>query len=423
MKKIFIFLIFTQNLVGQQRQLTELLYSKQFPQLQKALQSNSISAKDKTLYGAFVMNAFNRPAESKKLAASVGNLKNDSLEYQLHRIEYDNFVKLSEYKSAYKASQRLEQQYSSFMTAEELQDQKDETAIWGFLQSQKPPQISKKAASALPLSKDLAGLWNIPVSVNNSNYQFVFDTGAGISVITESYAKLLGISVLPNAKVNIQGGINGINNISQLAIADEIHLGNVVVRNALFLVFPDSALTFGGGVYKINGIIGLPIIKELGEIKITSSEMQIPIQASNQAAEQNLALDLLLPILYMTHRGETLPYTFDTGAQSSMFSNNFYDKYQHEFSNLETDSTAVGGAGGTKEMAVVVAPELTFEIDQKTVRFTDAEISLDALPANKKYYYGNIGQDLLQQFDSVTLNFQNSTISFGNSIQSTERRE
>ncbi len=39
------------------------------------------------------------------------------------------------------------------------------------------------------IKRDMAGLINIPVSISDTTEQFVFDTGANISVITESNAK------------------------------------------------------------------------------------------------------------------------------------------------------------------------------------------------------------------------------------------
>ncbi len=36
----------------------------------------------------------------------------------------------------------------------------------------------------------------------------------------------------------------------------------------MFIVFPDSVLSFAGGAYKINGIIGFPVIEQLQEVRI-----------------------------------------------------------------------------------------------------------------------------------------------------------
>jgi hypothetical protein len=54
--------------------------------------------------------------------------------------------------------------------------------------------------------KDKIGLVNVPVSHCKDTCQLVFDTGANLSVISESNAKKLGMKVYP-IKLSLSSGI------------------------------------------------------------------------------------------------------------------------------------------------------------------------------------------------------------------------
>ena len=73
----------------------------------------------------------------------------------------------------------------------------------------------------------------------------------------------------------------------------------------------------------------------------------------------------------------------------------------------------MGGAGGSRRMNIIKVPQLTFTVDHKPVLFRNTQVSLETAQVSDKYYYGNIGQDMFIQFTSMTINFVNSSVSFG----------
>ncbi|WP_419699527.1 aspartyl protease family protein [Mucilaginibacter sp. NFX135] len=408
---------------AQVKQLNELVYTKQYIQLEQALSGTNLSANDKMLYSAFLTNAFNQPAASnlllKKIFARKIAANDGKLQFYLHRIAYDNYVKLNNYKAAQTASEQLVKYYSTWFSKSELTDQQEENKIWAALTATPAQQVHKQASSSILIKKDMAGLWNIPVQQQDSNYLFVFDTGANISTITATYAQKLHLDVVKNSQVSIEGGMNGVSTKVNLGIAKQLYIGKVQINNVLFLIFPDSALSFAGGAYKINGIIGLPVIKALGEITIGKDTMQIPLVIHTEPVPHNLALDLLQPVIYMEYHGKSLPFTFDTGAQVTLFSDNFYKQFKpHLDSIAKKDSLHMGGAGGSRRMKTLKVPQLTFTIDHKQVLFNNTQVNLEETQVSDKYYYGNMGQDMFAQFTSMTINFVNSSIAFGSRKES-----
>jgi predicted aspartyl protease len=403
---------------AQIKQLSELVYTKQYTQLEQALSGTNVSANDKMLYKAFLTNAFNQPEASNLLLKKIFALKiaasDSKLQFYLHRIAYDNYVKLNNYAAAHKGSEQLVKYYSTWFSPGELTDQQEENKIWAALATVPAQQVHKQASSAIPVKKDMAGLWNIPVQQQDSSYLFVFDTGANISTITATYAQKLHLDVVKNSQVSIEGGMNGASTKVNLGIAKQLYIGKVQINNALFLIFPDSALSFAGGAYKINGIIGLPIIKALEEISIGKDSMQIPLVADKKTVAHNLALDLLQPVIYMDYQDKPLPFTFDTGAQVTLFSNNFYKQFKANLDSIaKKDSLRMGGAGGSRRMKTLKVPQLTFTVDHKQAFFNNTQVNLEETQVSDKYYYGNMGQDMFAQFTSMTINFANSSVSFG----------
>ncbi|NHA07881.1 hypothetical protein G7092_29040 [Mucilaginibacter sp. HC2] len=424
---IFIAIVLTFQLPAsaQIKQLNELVYTKQYTQLEQVLSTINLSTNDKLLYKAILTNAFNQPEVSNLLLKKIFTVKiaagDSKLQFYLHRIAYDNYVKLNNYKEAHIAAEQLVKDYRTWFSTSELTDQLDENKIWAALAAAPAQQVQKHASSAIPVKKDMAGLWNIPVQQQDSSYLFIFDTGANISTITATYAKKLNLDVIKNSEVRIEGGMNGVSSKVNLGIAKQLYIGKVQINNALFLIFPDSALSFAGGAYKINGIIGLPIIKALEEITINKDTMQIPLVADKRPVRHNLALDLLQPVIYMDYQDQPLPFTFDTGAQVTLFSDNFYKQFKTKLdATAKQDSLRLGGAGGARKMKSLKMPQLVFAVDKKQAVFNNVQISLETTQVSDQYYNGNIGQDMFTQFTHMTINFVNSSVSFGDRKEPTK---
>ncbi len=410
-------LLLWRSAAAQQKSLTQLIATRQYPELGATLNRGLLKDSDKLLYHAFFSNAINQPIRSQRFIEQLKSLhigaSDDSLQFLLHQLAYNNAVLLNDYKAAYAASEVLLQRFTTYLDPVALKEQQEESDIWDVLQAIPPQTVVKHASSRIKVTTDMAGLWNIPVQAGDSTYSFIFDTGAGISTVSESYAQQLRLVRIGQKTVSVKGGINGINNLARLGVAPRLKIGKAIIENAVFLILPDSALSFGKGVYKINGIIGLPVIKGLEEISISSGFMKIPAVADKTALQHNLILDLLEPVIYLSYHEQPLAFSFDSGAQSSLFSDVFYKAFQNTFKAANQDTVRIGGVGGDRQMTVLTVPELSFENNGQQVCFKNAQVSLEPMPSGKRYYFGNLGQDLIRQFGSITLNFANAIVSFG----------
>lgn len=402
---------------AQNSELNHLLVKKRFPELEKALGNKNISPQEKDLYQVFLLNAYGQPQASNELLKKVresGMVKTgDSLDYFLQVTQCDNYINLYDYKNAYHQMQVLLKDYASFYNQTDLEEEKQSLVIWENLSGEKAQVLTKKADTRLPLKKDVAGLWRIPLTMNDTTVNFVFDTGAGFSVITATYAQKMGVRLIDGASVPVTSGLTGMVNRVPLGIAPQLVLGNIKVENVVFLVFPDEDLSFANGAYVIEGILGLPVIKEFETFSIEKDELFVPQNPSDSKTLPNMILDQLKPVIYMKYKGELLPFTFDSGANQSDFSNNFYHAFQKEIDQVgQKTSSTIGGAGGNLTREILVMPQLEFSIGDKTAVFKDAQVSTSEISTNGTLYYGNLGQDLIGQFGKMTINFKSSSIVF-----------
>ncbi|WP_428228508.1 aspartyl protease family protein [Flavobacterium sp.] len=410
MKKyiILIFLIvvktgtaFSQNKT--EKRLKTLSEQYQFVKMDSV--NNKMKTREYFFYKALFANVCNKP--------KISNLYLDSLtqndinqKFNYYKLKNDNYLKLFDYKNAFKTSNILTSTFSKNFSTEELNDELNTQRIWQVVKLQKPQTIDTFSELSVATKKDKAGLINTSVLVNNIETDFVFDTGAGISCITESLAKKLGFIILPDNNIEVMS-FSGIKNKVLIGIAPVLDIGSIKIQNAVFLIYPDDAFTFANGSYVINGIIGFPIIKELGTITIEENSLTFSKNKSLQNNDKNLFIDELRCVVMLNFKGKTLPFNFDSGAKQSLFNKSFYELFK---SYLDTNGIIISeksaGAGGQEIISELL------EIKNQSVKLGKITIDLVKLQVDTADYgvygkmnYGNIGQDIMGQFKKVTISF------------------
>lgn len=399
-----------------QQSINQLILKKDYLPVRENLLRQTFSLQQRAIYSAVLLNAFGNADSSMQILGRLeksDDIKDDTLAYLYYKTVYDNYIKLFEYKNAFEAGSALIQRYPQFIDPNDLEDEKEALKIWQMVQSVPPQKIHQPDKTNIHFTKDKANLWNLPVANKDSSYDFVFDSGAGISTITETYAGLLGLKYITNATVSIKSGITGIPTLAKIARAESLRIGDIEITNSLFLVFPDSALSFANGAYSINGIIGFPIIKEMGTLYMSENQLQVTKSQRANGAILNLAMDELKPVIYLSYNGSLLPFTFDFGAQSTMFSDVFYKAFKPDFQTNSVDTVLrVGGTSGEKLMQVVRCPMLELKCNNTVIKLADAIVSKDTLSTNADIYYGNIGQDVIGQFKIMIIDFKQSYVKF-----------
>ena len=393
--------VFSQS--QKENQLKELSEQHQFLKMDSL---NKVKSKNYFFYKALYANVCNQPRLSNHY---LSELKKGAItkSFRYHKLKNDNYIKLFDYSNAYKTSKILTSQFAANFTAEELNDEMNTQRIWEVLQKQKTQIIDSFTNVNVVSKKDLAGLITTEVRANGTVSDFVFDTGAGISCITESMAKKMRLTILQDNNIKVMS-FTGVENKVLMGIAPVLTMGSLTIHNAAFLVYPDTAFTFANGAYMINGIIGFPIIKELGTVTIAPESLTFSKGAIAENKEKNLFIDQLRPVLLMKYRGKTLPFNLDSGAKESSFTKSFYEAFQ---SYIDVNGVAVkrktSGAGGQEVTTTVL------ELKDQNIQLGELHIKLGSLEVDPNNYgvygkvnHGNIGQDILGQYKKVIISFE-----------------
>lgn len=247
--------------------------------------------------------------------------------------------------------------------------------------------------SAIQAQHNRLGSWNVPVQVNGQASEWIFDTGANWSTLAESEAVRLKLRLRETG--TYVSGSTGRKNPLRLAIADDLDLGLARVRNVVFLVLTDDALSVAPLQYQIKGILGLPVLRALGRITL-NAQGQISVQEKSpiSAEEPNLFFHELTPLVEVLHREHRLQMFLDTGANATFG----YPSLKRALSKNEIDTfkrkrEKMAGAGGMIKRRTEVVPTLHLELLSRLLNIPNVSF-LSAQPSGDAGYRdGVLGMD------------------------------
>lgn len=245
-------------------------------------------------------------------------------------------------------------------------------------------------------------LISIPVTINHSTEDFIFDTGAEGNAVSEEFAKKHQIKVIGDSIVTL--GVTTM--YSKLGLIDSLKIGSIVYKNIIVNILPPSP---DDEIFKTNAILGLPFLKAVKEIRIRPDEKLIIIP-HQQTPDSNLGHNIVLSnnqlCVETTVKDETCLFNFDTGSTSSYFNTEYFKmntEYIETFGKKEKQLT--GGFGmldsiDTYRMPInrVEVGGTAFENLQLDVRIYDNQIDQQSRTV------GTLGSDLLLKCKEVIIN-------------------
>jgi predicted aspartyl protease len=265
---------------------------------------------------------------------------------ELLTIKIRNHVRQSEYSDIVNTCQLLLNEYDNKLDSLERIKYKDTKSLYETLIDLKPLLVHKKGSYEIQSYRNpYLNFIMLPVAKGNKTAEFLFDTGADMSVITSSCAKEMGLPVYEtNTDVETSVGIIKAN----IAVADSLYLGDILFENVIFLVMPLFSIPELN--FKMNGIIGVKEMRKLEEIHIQKNgSIFIPETPLTTALPNMYLTDLegLSLVIQVQSNNDTLLMEFDTGANVSNLTKRYYDTYSEKIKeNMMLKDKAVHGAGG-----------------------------------------------------------------------------
>jgi tetratricopeptide (TPR) repeat protein len=254
----------------------------------------------------------------------------------------------------------------------------------------------------------------LPLTINGHKASFHFDTGANLSTIAESEASRFGMKIRDVISGGAMHDINA-NKVSlRLALADTVDVAGVRLHNVAFFVVGDRQQPFVNMKPGHRGLIGLPVLLALQSFRWTRDGTFESLGGARpaDAATANICFDGLSLITEARFGSQNLPFVLDTGAATTELWPRFQLAAADTIRKFGTDEThIVSGIGGSQRFKSISLPSVTLELGGRSVALKPAHILKSYARESSKWYYGNLGVDLLKQANSVTLDFRDMTLS------------
>jgi hypothetical protein len=233
------------------------------------------------------------------------------------------------------------------------------------------------------------GTRDAAVTANGVRERWLLDTGANQNLVTRSFLKRLGLTTLLGT-ARTGSALTGLESSIQVAILPILPLGGATLTNVPLVVIEDKDLRIGpaGSAYQINAILGYPTFRALGTVTFTASgEFIAGGTGGPSTAGTPLFMRGLTPVVEGVVDGHRLLFTIDTGASSTTLSSRYFELFQTLFSQ---PSVAISAGGGSATLS-------------------DVSILPNGTNAGIDILFGNLGQDFVDGFERVTLDFGRMT--------------
>jgi predicted aspartyl protease len=167
-------------------------------------------------------------------------------------------------------------------------------------------------------------LIRLPVKINGSDSAAIFDTGAAYTILTQSFAREVGVREIPDSKA-FGRGLHAKEFPLTFGIIERLEFAGFSVRNVPVMLMPDDALLFetSRGKFPVPMVLGLHLIKEFSvaldygkrRIELTRADFR----GAKRDPEQNLFVAKgRLFARTSINRGGWYELLLDTGSEPTM---------------------------------------------------------------------------------------------------------
>jgi clan AA aspartic protease (TIGR02281 family) len=263
------------------------------------------------------------------------------------------------------------------------------------------PRIRASGAARIPLTPNGVGSRDASVTVNGVRAPWVVDTGAEISVVSNSLAQRIGLRPRPGqVTVHSTTGIA----TGGLAVIDRLVIGDAAVENVPVLVLPDAQLKIGDRP-QIQAILGLPVLVAFGRAAWLDAGATLALGEAAPSPPPDS------PSLYWNEEGIGIPVStargvrgahLDTGANETTLR-----APAHALLTPAIEASAawragkVGGAGGVVNTNDKVYPTLSLTV--AGVPMTLNNVSLNEAESEG---VARLGQDVVARLSLLNLDFE-----------------
>lgn len=365
-------------------------------------------------------SAFNKLHESNE---TLGNLLNNyQSELDLNRIIAsivllsDNLKRQGNYGDSAGLLQNFIDQMLAFNVLDSsVVDGLKRLSLWkAFGNGMKPEIIRPERDCMISYSQEGVGnLSYIDVELNGNNTRFVFDTGADgydTNLVTEAFARKNGIRILEDSAM-----ITGLaEKFVRLGVADSVKIGDILYKNVAFTIAEGDNLLPIDTLF-LDAILGSVFMKAMGEVQIFPKEKKILfpyVESQPPVGGSNMVFIGGQPYVETFSGDGRLLMHFDTGGGIGL-SSKYYQEHKEkvEAEGILYTEGGVGGFGAVVRMNKYILPSFSLRVGSQTKELKDVHVLTEggsaSIPAD-----GSFGNDFVDLFDKVTINYNKMFIKF-----------
>ena len=237
----------------------------------------------------------------------------------------------------------------------------------------------------------------------------VLDTGASLSLLTESAARRMGIVPVEGARARA-AGLHRAEIPMGFGWAESVKIGDLTIEHVPFGILPDDALTFGtsGTPYRFDGVLGIHLLKEFDwhlayESRVVRAVRLEPGLRRGQR-DQNLFFRRLKPMVRASMNQEPwFLFLLDTGSEPTMLTRSGIQRARF-FRSEATYPMTLEGIGQSR-VSWGKLSKVTVGVEKYMVRFADIIVKEEGDGIED----GVLGSSFLANFDA-TIRFSSMTL-------------
>ena len=387
---------------SQNAELKSLYEAHQWFKLRDAVQAKRASA----FYRGVVASAFNDVKQAEKNLKSF--IKSAP---QSEQVSDARALLIYIYMRAGRYRQALSEVESALAVKPDDAGLKNARALFGALSQYPEQSVVEHRFSRIRYSMKGGNMF-IPVEVNRKSANYIVDTGANFSLISEAEAKRLKLTIHESGGSKM-GDSAGASVDVRIAVADQLTVGSIRLRHVSFFVVRDDQQPFIDLPSGERGVLGLPVLlafqtlrwKQEGTFEVGFAP------GSRKGPKSNICFEGANLIIEGEFRQSKINVFLDTGATRTralpLFAEEFAS-FINEFGRKGSDR--VTGVGSSVEVDVVTLPELALRIGGFDAVLRPAQVLLKDTTSDSRWWHVWSGLDLLNQARVVTLDLKSMTL-------------
>jgi hypothetical protein len=296
---------------------------------------------------------------------------------------------------------------------------RDNGHLAALLKDVSPQTIQISADFTLPRT----GL-EYPVSIPNRRSPLFaqLDTGAEISLLTESAAKAWGVTLL-DGSTTLHGYGGGAFPVHP-GVIHALTIGKAELRNVPVYVTADANLYIAPIKRQTNALLGYSVVAALGRLTFAkdgsltvhtqSPNRDLHLSAALWLADHSLLVELGTQPIFnngkVTGSAATRLLMLDTGSNSTLLTDHYLAEHTADFHGKPPEIARLAGGGGTHAIAAYEAKNVPLFAGDTLILLNGSHILAQPSGSEVENFFGLLGQNILEIFSSYTIDFRNMSL-------------